>query len=225
MAGTRPSVVAFDLVETVFDLSPVAQVLDAVTGTSGLLPRWFDRVLRDGFARSLSGAPLAFPDVASGALEVVAPDTSEADRRAVLAAFRELDAHPDVRPAFERLASEGIPVVGVTNSGADGARNLIRRAELDQLIGSVLSVDEVGVWKPHPRVYEHLAATVGRSAKDVALVAVHAWDIHGAASAGLSTAWASRLEGRFASSFRAPDVRGRDLVEVVDRLLELPTAS
>lgn len=118
MVATRPSVVAFDLVETVFDLSPVARVLDEVAGMSGLLPRWFDRVLRDGFARSLSGAPLAFPDVASGALEVVAPDTSEADRQAVRGAFRELDPYPDVRPAIERLVGEGIPVVGVTNSGA-----------------------------------------------------------------------------------------------------------
>lgn len=81
------------------------------------------------------------------------------------------------------------------------------------------------VWKPHPRVYHHLAATVGRSPSEVALVAVHAWDLHGAASAGLSTGWASRLEGRFASSFHAPDVRGHDLVEVVDRLLELPPAA
>lgn len=223
--ASRPSVVAFDLVETVFDLAPVARALGERTGRADLLPRWFDRTLRDGFARSLSGAPLPFPEIAHGALEVVAPELDADARDAVLAAFTRLRPHPDVRPALDRLAAEGITMVGVTNSGAEGARRLLAAADLDGHIGRVLSVDDVGVWKPHPDVYRHVVASCDREPASVALVAVHAWDVHGAGSAGLVTGWASRLEGRYASSYRPPDVRGRDLVEVVEGLLALPAGA
>ena len=124
----RPSAVAFDLVETVFSLAPVAAALDEATGRSGLLPRWFDRVLRDGFARSLSRAPLPFADVAMGALEVVAPDLDVDAPQRILAAFADLPAQPDVRPAFDRLAAEDVTVLAVTNSGAEGAGRLLTKA-------------------------------------------------------------------------------------------------
>jgi 2-haloacid dehalogenase len=222
MTASRPSLVAFDLVETIFDLAPVAETLDRVTGSVGSLPRWFDRLLRDGFARSLAGSALPFREVAVGALEVTAPSLAPDERDAVLAAFGNLAAHPDVEPALQRLAGEGIPMVAVTNSGADGARSLLASAGLDHHLDTVISVEEVGVWKPHPAVYHHVATIAGRSPSDVALVAVHAWDTHGAGEAGLVTGWASRLEGRYASSYRPADVTGRDLLEVVEGLLALP---
>jgi 2-haloacid dehalogenase len=54
------------------------------------------------------------------------------------------------------------------------------------------------------------------------MVAVHASDTHGARRAGLTTGWASRREGARSPVFDPPDVVGRDLVEVVEGLLNLP---
>jgi len=56
----------------------------------------------------------------------------------------------------------------------------------------------------------------------LALVAVHGWDVHGAKSAGCSTGWCARLEGRLSTTFNVPDVSGDDLLTVVERLLALP---
>lgn len=61
------------------------------------------------------------------------------------------------------------------------------------------------------------------AADRVALVAAHAWDTHGAHRAGLTTGWVARLESDFPEIFDPPDVRGRDLVDVVGRLVALPT--
>ena len=46
------------------------------------------------------------------------------------------------------------------------------------------------------------------------LVAVHPWDIHGAARAGLQTAWVNRSGAAYPSYFAAPD-------HVVDSVQEL----
>lgn len=62
---------------------------------------------------------------------------------------------------------------------------------------------------------------LGLPADRVAMVAVHAWDLHGARNAGLVTGWASRLEETYSPVFDPPDVSGVDLVEVVEGLLAM----
>ena len=51
------------------------------------------------------------------------------------------------------------------------------------------------------------------------MVAAHAWDLAGARGVGMKTPWLSRLEGNFDVNFGAPDVSGRDMGEVIDRLV------
>ena len=59
-------------------------------------------------------------------------------------------------------------------------------------------------------------------AQDVALVAVHAFDCHGAHAAGLTTGWAGRLERHYAEIFTPADVIGDGLVDVARALAALP---
>jgi 2-haloacid dehalogenase len=218
----RPRAVAVDVVETLVSLDAVAASLDAA-GVRGQPLEWFfARLLRDGFALAASGAYRPFPEVADGALAVIAPGLTLDDREQVLGAFRQLDAHPDARPALERLAGSGLPVVTLTNGTAATTKALLERNGLDGLVTRVLSVDEVQTWKPAPAPYLHAAAVLGVEPHRLALVAAHAWDVHGARRAGLLGAWVSRLEGAFPAAFDPPDVTGADLVEVADRLLALP---
>jgi 2-haloacid dehalogenase len=219
MTPRRPTVVAFDVVETVFSLAPVG---DALAPLGIDIDLFFTRVLRDGFALSAAGDAVPFADVAEATLATLAPAAPAADRAEVLDTFTRLPAHPDVAPAISRLADAGIPAVALTNGAAESTVRLLARAGLDADVELVLSVDEVGSWKPAAAPYLAMVQAVDRPPGEVALVAVHGWDVHGAGRAGLTTGWVSRLEGALASTFRAPDVRGSDLVEVVEALLALP---
>jgi 2-haloacid dehalogenase len=89
-------------------------------------------------------------------------------------------------------------------------------------VRQVISVDDVQRWKPAPQIYRHAAKVCQVDPQQIALVAVHGWDTHGAHEAGLVTGWVSRLEGRLSPIFARPDVTGADLVEVVEALLALP---
>jgi 2-haloacid dehalogenase len=93
---------------------------------------------------------------------------------------------------------------------------------METYIDQVISVADVRNWKPSPPVYEYAQEKIGRSGGQVALVAVHAFDCHGARRAGLTTGWASRLEEHYGDVFAPPDVVGKDLVEVAQGLLALP---
>ena len=73
-----------------------------------------------------------------------------------------------------------------------------------------------------PAPYRRLAQRLDLDPSRVAMVAVHAWDVHGAHRAGLVTGWAARLEGEPSLLFDPPDVSGPDLVAVALGLLALP---
>jgi 2-haloacid dehalogenase len=215
-------VVAFDVVETMFSLEMVGRALAEESAGPRALEVFFGRLLRDGFALAASGTYAPFGQVAHEALTAAAPGLDARARGRVLDAFSSLLPHADVRPALERLAAESIGAAALTNGSAETTGRLLRAAGLEGLVGRVISVDEVGVWKPAPVPYRHAAAVLDVEPQQLGMVAVHAWDVHGAVRAGLVGGWASRLEGSYPPTFDPPDVTGVDLVEVVGGLLALP---
>ena len=223
VARVRPRVVAFDVVETLMSLEPLRHRFEDVGLPGALLERWFDRLLRDGMALTLAGDYEPFPRVADAVLRTLTRGAITDDEVThVLSGFAELPAQPDAEPAMRLLADHDITMVCLSNGAAQTTSDFLRRTALDGYIDQVISVADVRSWKPPARVYHHALDRIGRPAGEVALVAVHAFDCHGAHRAGLTTAWASRLEGHYAAIFAPADVTGVDLVDVANGLLALP---
>jgi 2-haloacid dehalogenase len=218
----RPTVVAFDVNETLFSLDLLTEGIVEAGLPAEAAKVWFARVLRDGFAVAAAGGYIAFRDLAATHLEhLVGP--GEAVLR-ILGRIRRLPAQPDVEPAFQRLRDAGVRIVTLTNAHADTVATLVDRAGLSTFVEACLSVDEAGCWKPRPEPYHYAASYCGVEPAEVALVAVHSWDIHGANRAGLTTGYSPRLEGAFIDGFDPPDVLGESLVQVAEGLLALPAA-
>lgn len=219
----RPSVVVFDVVETLISLEPLRQRFTDVDAPPQLLERWFDRLLRDGMALTLAGDYEPFPRVAAAALRTLTRGAVSDDAVGhVLAGFAELPAHPDVEPALRLLVEHGIRVVCLSNGAAQTTQDFLARTGLASYVEQVLSVADVHSWKPPARVYHYALQKTGCVAEQAALVAVHAFDCHGAHRAGLTSGWASRLEGHYGEIFAPADVVGTDLAEVAQGLLALP---
>ena len=153
-----------------------------------------------------------------GVLHASGVDANEDVVGSILEALGELEPYPDVRPALKLLRSRDVRVVTLANGSAEMTERLLDRAGLRSLVEATLSVNEAKAWKPRPEPYLAACRAVGVAPPRAALVAVHSWDVHGAAAAGLRTGWCSRLEGEFPPAFIAPTVRGTTLVEVVDQL-------
>lgn len=219
-AAHPPDVVALDVIETCFALEPLRARLVEVGQPEHLLETWFTRTLRDGFVFAASGGFRPFRDVAVAALRTVSRGTvDEAGAAHVLGGFASLPVHTDVGPAVRAWRDAGVRVMAVTNGGPDVTRALFENAGLLADLERVLSIDEVGAWKPSPAVYRAAAEAAGVAPERVALVAAHAWDCHAARRAGLATGWVSRLEGAWPEIFDRADVEGPDLLHVADTLL------
>jgi 2-haloacid dehalogenase len=222
MTDRSVEVVAFDVNETLVDMTGLRPAFASIGLAPDLVALWFARVLRDGFALTALGEYQPFAAVAAQALRGLGPDlVNDAAVDVVQAAFRRLDPHPDVGPALDLLRQAGVTVVTLTNGSSDLAAALLRRAGLDGHVTANLSVDDVRRWKPAPEPYRYAANQTGVGPDRIALVACHAWDCAGAARAGLRAGWVARSEPRWPDTFPAPHVTGPDLPSVVRAILTL----
>lgn len=221
MTRTRPAVVALDVNETLLDVGPVAAALADRGVPEQLFGTVFGRTLGTGFAATLTGSWCSFRQAFDAALAQLT-DLDDDARSAVADVFGTLSPHPDVRPALELLAGAGVRAVTLTHGGPGIAEAGLARGGVDHLVERCLSAEAIRAWKPAREVYLWAAGVCDVVPSDLALVAVHGWDVHGAQRAGLTGGWAARAERRRAPVLDEPHVVGADLVEVVQALLALP---
>lgn len=214
--------VAFDVLETLLDLDPIRDRLEEVGQPASVLGPFFMRFQRDAMALSLAGDVADFTATARQALRTETQQSISDDAIAhVLEGFATVPAFPDAAPALRRLSEAGVTIGCLTVGDPHNTRSFLEGAGLATYVDEVVTCDVVGVWKPAPAVYQHTAESLGCDLDRMALVAVHAWDCHGAKRAGARAGWCSRLEGEPGEVFLPADVRGDDLVEVVEGLLAL----
>lgn len=219
----RPYAVAFDVLETLADLAALRARFEDVGQPPELMHPWFLRTQRDGVALAITGELRTFSQIAGQALRTESGNTvTEEQVDHVLSGFRELPAHPDAVPAMRRLAEADMRIGCLTVGNAENTARFLDGAGLARYVDRVVTVEQAGAWKPAAAVYHAAARELGTPPERLALVAVHAWDCHGAKRAGCLAGWCARLEGRYGDVFSPPDVTGNDLTEVVERLLDLP---
>jgi 2-haloacid dehalogenase len=212
----RPSVIVFDVNETLSDMAPLAARFPEVGAPDQHANVWFASLLRDGFALAATGGKESFARLAGGALQAVLA-TARLNRPAddaikhVLPGFADLGVHPDVPDGVRLLRQHGLRLVTLTNGSADVAGRLLTKAGIHGEFEQLLSVGDADAWKPAPAAYAHAARRCSADIEQMLLVTVHPWDIHGAHQAGMRTGWVSRQETPYPAYFAGPELRAPDL--------------
>ncbi len=218
----RPELVIFDVNETLSDMAPLRDSFARVGLAAHESEAWFAGVLRDAFALTCVGENPAFAEVAAEALRLRLTTAGSSDVDAsvqeVMSTFTSLAVHPDVVAGIRALSDAGIRLVTLSNGSAGVAQGLLERAGVSDAVERLLSVEDASAWKPHPASYAYALETCGVSAPEAMLVAVHPWDIDGAARAGLRTGWLNRGGGGYPSYATAAEIEAADLVELAARL-------
>lgn len=223
-----PSVIVFDVNETLSDMSHIAERFEAIGAPGHLAKLWFAQLLRDGFTLAATGRNVGFAEIGAEVMREVLHDVPlnrdvEDAVSHVMGGIKQLGVHPDVPHGVQALNAARFRVVTLSNGATAVAEQLFDQAGLTYEFERLLSVDGAPAWKPDRSAYEHAARECGVKPAEMMLVSVHPWDIHGAASAGLSTAWINRGDTRWPSYFEAPDVTVGSLEELADAL-EAPRA-
>jgi len=216
----RLSTVVLDVNETLFSLASLKPAFESVGLDAGLVPLWFARLLRDGFALTSAGDFRPFGEIGQAVLHELIPEPLPSHAAAtVMEAFHELQPHPDVPEGLKLLAAAGLRLVTLTVGDLSLVHTLFRRAGLEGYLTTCLSADTVRRWKPAPEPYHYAMRELNTTPQETALVAAHDWDIHGAARVGMITARIDRIPA--SPVFTPADVIGNDLPSVARQLIAL----
>ncbi|MGH7210878.1 MAG: haloacid dehalogenase type II [Acetobacteraceae bacterium] len=98
----------------------------------------------------------------------------------VMAAYRQLDAYPEVPDVLARLHAKAIPCAILSNGAPEMLAAAVEAAGIGALLAGVLSVEAVGAYKPDPRVYRLASTRFGAAPEEMAFVSSNPWDAFGA---------------------------------------------
>ena len=213
----------FDAYGTLFDVHSAVgkyrQRLGDIADQVSLL--WRTKQLEYTWLRSLMGHHADFWQVTRDALDFAFDmhHLNDTDlRNDLIEAYLHLDCYPEVPEALSTLKSSGFRIAILSNGTPAMLDAAVKNSGIEELIEKNFSVEEVGVFKPAPRVYQIAVDGLNVTPDEIVFQSSNAWDASGAAAFGFRVAWinrfgqsAERLPGR-------PDVEIKSLIELPDLL-------
>jgi 2-haloacid dehalogenase len=213
------SACVFDAYGTLFDVAAAAgRCGDALGGEADRLAAlWRDKQLQYTWLRTVQGRHADFWQVTQDALDLALETLalSEAGlRERLMQLYLSLDPFPEVSPALRRLRGTGLALAILSNGTPGMLAAAVENAGLGGAFDQVLSVEAVGVYKPHPEVYRLACERLGLAAGAIAFISSNAWDAHAAAGFGMRSVWCNRYDQQQERLPGRPDREIRSLADL-----------
>ncbi len=195
----------FDAYGTLFDVhSAVGQCRDrfelATAAAQTMSDTWRTRQLQYSWLRSLMGKHVDFWQVTGDALDF-ALDTAfgpgrapDGLRRALMDSYLTLHTYPEVPAVLRRLKESGMKTAVLSNGSPAMLEKVCASTGVDAVLDAVLSIEDVGIYKPHPSVYRLAIERLGLSGPPaVSFQSSNAWDAAAASAFGFKVVWCNRF--------------------------------
>jgi len=209
----------FDAYGTLFDFASAAAGCGDVLGdrAAAVTALWRDKQLQYTWLRGLQGRHADFWQVTGDALDFTLETLGIADanvRDRLMSLYRRLECFPEVPQVLRRLKETGFVTAILSNGSPAMLADAVAGAKLGSLLDHVLSVEEVGVFKPHARVYRLAVDRLGVPASAIAFQSSNAWDAYAASAFGMRVVWCNRYGQRRERLPGTPDREIRSLAEL-----------
>ena len=216
---------AFDVYGTLVDPNGMEAQLEPFFGSQAKKATeiWRGKQVEYSFRRALMRRYVDFDSCTAQALvyvsELLGVALSPADQQALLAQYRSLPAFSDALPALQDLAARGHQLVAFSNGTEKAVRILLDHAGLLGHFQAVISVDDVQSFKPDPAVYAYLAKRTGQPVSAIWMISSNPFDVIGAKSCGLRSAWVRRDKNRIFDPWEfPPDLTAGSLLDLAAAL-------
>src|SRR6185295_1070715 len=155
----RAKVFVFDAYGTLFDVHAAVRRHTGAVGpdAAALSDLWRSKQLEYTWVRSLMRVHRDFAQVTADALDYALARFSSVDKRlraALLESYRTLDAYPEVPAVLAGLKRAGARLAILSHGTHDMLRAAVASAGIGANLDAVLSIDDAGVFKTDPRVYQ-----------------------------------------------------------------------
>lgn len=210
----------FDAYGTLFDFNSAAERCRDVLGDQAdeLSAIWRTKQLQYTWLRGLMGKHKPFWEVTGDALDFAMQTVGVHDaalRDRLMDLYYHIDCFPEVPEVLKALKNAGITTAILSNGSPDMLSGAVQHTGIGDHLDAVLSVETVGVFKPHPTVYDIPTRHFGLSHRDISFQSSNAWDAVAAATFGMRVVWCNRYGQR-------PEILTADPDIEVSTLSELP---
>lgn len=222
LSGIRACV--FDAYGTLFDYASAAAACRDALGEKleRVTALWREKQLQYTWLRAVQGQHADFRQVTGDALDFTLETLGLADpalRTRLLDLYATLDAFPEAAAVLSRLKAAGLRTAILSNGTPALLRSAVEHAGIGHLLDAVWSVEEVGVYKPHPRVYQLAVDRLGVAREQISFQSSNAWDAWAASAFGMRVVWCNRYAQRPERLPGNPDHEIRSLAELPALLL------
>jgi 2-haloacid dehalogenase len=209
----------FDAYGTLFDHASAALRCRNTLGEKlePLTRLWREKQLQYTWLRTIEMRHVDFWQVTGDALDFAMETlelTSAALRNELMNLYLALDAFPEVPETLRHLKAKGLKTAILSNGTPEMLQRAVSNARIDDLFDAVLSIEEVGVYKPHPSVYQMAADRLSMDCGEISFQSSNAWDAYAASAFGMCAVWCNRYGQHPERLPGRPDHEVRTLAEL-----------
>lgn len=219
-----PEALAFDMYGTLVNPIGIRKELERFLseGALSVSEMWRQKQLEYTFRLTAMERYEDFEQVTRRALDyalaAAGRELEAGQKDALMQRYNDLERFPDVVPGLERLKKAGHAMIVFSNGTPRMLEALLDAADLRPYFQGFVSVDEIKVYKPSPKVYRHVASKLKRPIEEVRLGSSNPFDDIGAEAAGMRAAWVDRSGGLFDTLGPPPEMVVETLTELADAL-------
>jgi 2-haloacid dehalogenase len=214
----------FDAYGTLFDVNSAAHAAQDALGAKWqpLAELWRAKQLQYTWLRSLGKRYADFWQVTGEALDFALSAMQIEDpalRERLMKLYLSLGAYPEVAETLQVLKAAGMRLAILSNGNPKMLAAAASNAGIAEMFDAILSVEEVGIYKPHPRVYGLACERLKLAASQMCFLSSNGWDAYSAKAFGMRVLWCNRFGQRPEQIPETPDAQIASLAEVTGIVL------
>jgi 2-haloacid dehalogenase len=215
--------IVFDVNETLLDLTTLEPTFERIFREKGAMRLWFANLILYSAALTVAGRYVPFTDIGSAVVKMLADtrglNITDADKQELVERFSTMPPHPEVPGALRKLREAGFRLFTLTDNLLEVQTRQLQHGGIIDFFERRFSADGIKHHKPSPHAYAYAQKELGVTPSQLCLIACHTWDTLGAVAAGWEAALIKRVGNDVLGVGPQPNLVGRDLDEVADRLI------
>ena len=214
--------IIFDAYGTLFDVNSAAEKSKDKIGDKweSFANYWRTTQLEYTWLRSLMNRHKDFWTVTEDSLDksMQAFKIDPSMKNELLDLYKILSTFPEVKDVLQKLKEKNYKLAILSNGTPSLLNELVKSNNLDNIFNDIFSIEEVKVYKPHPKVYNIPVEKYQIQRNEVAYLSANTFDVSGSGNYGFNPVWVNRNNSVFDNLDYVPKYQVENLGKLLDIL-------
>ena len=207
--------IIFDAYGTLFDVNSAAEKCKDKIGEKWepFSNFWRTTQLEYTWLRSLMGRHKDFWQITEDSLDksMKVFKIKPSMRDELLNLYKVLSTFKEVHETLKKLKEKKFKLAILSNGTPSLLKELVKSNNLENLFDDIFSIEEVGVYKPNPEVYDMPIKKYKIKKNEVVFLSSNTWDVSGGGNYGYQAIWVNRNNNIFDKLDYKPNFEIKDL--------------